>query len=299
MKPVLYALALMLPVALHAEEIEVATAKGPVSVEQSPSNIVVLDLAAIDTLSALGVAVAGAPEIAPPAYLTDIVGNATKVGTLFEPDFETLASMGPDLIIAGGRSQTQVGALSKVAPTLDMTIDAGNLIAQSKERIDSYGKLFEKEAEATELQASLDEALATAQAAVKDKGNALVVLTNGGKMSAYGAGSRFGWLHSELGLPEAHPGIEHKSQHGEAISFEFIADTNPDWLLVIDRGAAVGAEGQAAAATLDNPLVAGTNAAKNDQIVYLDAGSMYLVGGGYQSLTGLLVQITEAFEGTD
>ncbi|MBC9248457.1 siderophore ABC transporter substrate-binding protein [Paracoccus sp. 11-3] len=295
MKAALFALALALPAALHAQEIDIQTATGPVSVAQSPEKLAVYDLAAVDTLNALGVTIAAGPDIAPPDFLVPALADAQKVGTLFEPDFEALAAFAPDLIIAGGRSSAQVDALSRVAPTLDMTITGDALFEQAEARLASYGTLFDKQDQAASLKAELDAALASARAAVAGKGNAMILLTNGGKMSAYGAGSRFGWLHTALDLPEARPGLKTEASHGEAVSFEFIAETNPDWLLVLDRGAAVGQEGQAAAATLDNPLVAGTTAGQKGQIVYLNPAALYLSTGGVQSLTLLLNQITEAF----
>ena len=79
-----------------------------------------------------------------------------------------------------------------------------------------------------------------------------MVLTNGPKISAYGPGSRFGWFHSELDLPEAKEGIA-PSNHGEAISFEFINEAQPDWLLVIDRVAATGANGEDRAGHIGQP----------------------------------------------
>ncbi len=72
---------------------------------------------------------------------------------------------------------------------------------------------------------------------------------------------------------------------------------NPDWILVIDRGAAIGQDGEAAEATLDNPLVAGTTAGENGRIVYLDSAPLYLAGGGITSLRGTVNQITAAFGG--
>ncbi|MDB6183080.1 siderophore ABC transporter substrate-binding protein [Paracoccus fistulariae] len=295
MKAAIFALTLALPTALHAQDIQIDTATGPVAVAPAPENLAVFDLAAIDTLNALGVTVTAGPDITPPAFLAPALADSTKVGTLFEPDFEALAAMGPDLIIAGGRSAAQVDALSRIAPTVDMTITGDALFEEAESRLTSYGTLFGKEDQAAELKAQLDTALQDARAAVANKGNALILLTNGGKVSAYGAGSRFGWLHSALNLPEARGGLDTQGSHGEAVSFEFIADTNPDWLLVLDRGAAIGEEGEAAAATLDNPLVAGTTAGQKGQIVYLDPAALYLSSGGVQSLTLLLKQVTEAF----
>ena len=45
------------------------------------------------------------------------------------------------------------------------------------------------------------------------------------------------------------------SNHGQAISFEFIAQTDPDWLFVIDRDAAIGREGTSAQRMLDLSLI--------------------------------------------
>lgn len=299
MKAILCALACALPVAVNAAQVQVTTATGPATVATSPAHVAVFDLAAIDTLTALGVTIGGRPDIAPPAYLTGPLADVPTVGTLFEPDFEALAAAAPDLIIAGGRSANQVAALSAIAPTLDMTISGDDLVADTSARLAAYGAIFDRNDQAAALQAELDARIAAARAAVKDKGNGLILLTNGGKMAVYGHGSRFGWIHAALDLPEADPGMKVADSHGEAISFEYVAEINPDWLLVVDRGAAVGQGGQAAAATLDNPLVAGTTAATSGQIIYLDPASMYLAGGGLQSLSGTLDQLTAAFEAAD
>src|SRR5699024_4278604 len=68
---------------------------------------------------------------------------------------------------------------------------------------------------------------------------ALVVLYNRGRFSAYGRGSRFGIVHEALGVDEAKEGIE-SDIHGSRVSNEFIQQTNPDILFVVDRSAAIG-----------------------------------------------------------
>lgn len=287
-----------LPTFAMAQDTQIDTAAGPATVPLAPQSVVTLDLAALDTLTALGVPVAGVPDITPPAFLADVIDGTPTVGTLFEPDFEALAVMAPDFIVAGGRSQAQVPALSKIAPTIDMTISGENLIADAEARINAYGVMFGLEDDASALQENLDDAIDTARAAAEDQGNVLILLTNGGKVSAYGDDSRFGWLHSTLELPEAYPDLTAET-HGEAVSFEFIAEVNPDWIFVIDRGAAIGQDGEAAAVTLDNPLVAGTTAAQSGHIVYLDPARLYLVGGGYQSVMGTIDEVITAFSAQD
>ena len=76
------------------------------------------------------------------------------------------------------------------------------------------------------LTQALDGKLAAVRAAGKDKGRALVVLTNGPKMSAYGAGSRFGWIHTELGLPATVvTGLTQWLEHGDnAAVYERLRD---------------------------------------------------------------------------
>jgi len=286
--------ALGVPGLAFAADLTVSTATGDATVPSNPGTVVALDLAAIDALDALGVELAGVPDITPPAYLQGAMEGVARVGTLFEPDYEALAVMSPDLIVAGGRSQTVVTPLSAVAPTIDMTITGEALIDEARARVATYGEIFDRADAAAELTGALDDRIAEVQEAVADKGDALILLTNGGKLSAYGAESRFGWLHAALDLPEAFPELD-ADTHGEAVSFEFIAEVDPDWILVIDRGAAIGQEGEAAQATLDNPLVAGTKAAQNAQILYLDSAPLYLAGGGIRSLMGTLDQIEAGF----
>ncbi len=284
----------MPPLLAQAQSVTVETAAGPAEVPPGPRTVVALDLAAIDSLDALDVPLAGVPAFTPPAYLADAMAGVPTVGTLFEPDYEALAVMSPDLIVAGGRSQAQVEALSEVAPTIDMTIWGEDMIGQARARVEAYGTLFGAEEKADALLAAFDAALEETRQAVSGKGDALILLTNGGTISAYGDDSRFGWLHTALDLPEAFADITAET-HGESVSFEFIAEVDPDWLIVIDRAAAIGQEGEAAAATLDNPLVAGTTAGETGQIVYLDSAAIYLAGGGIQSMTLLLDQLREAF----
>ena len=289
----LAALTLTAPFAL-ADDVTIATARGDVTLPGAPTTVAVLDIAAIDTMQALGVLPAGVPDNLYVDYLADVAAQAKPVGTLFEPDLEALATMGPDLIIAGGRSSTQVDALSPIATTVDMTIWE-DVVGQGRDRIAAYGALFGKAEKAAELTAALDARIAAVQAAARDKGNALILLTNGPKISAYGKGSRFSWLHDALGIPEARENLDPET-HGDAVSFEFVAEVNPDWIIVIDRSAAIG-EPSSAVATLDNPLVQGTTAGKKGQIILLSSTPIYIAGGGYTSLTITLDELLAAFGG--
>ena len=282
----------LFPLIALAQDVTIQTSRGPVALPPAPASIAVLDIAALDSLTALGVPVAGVPDKLYQDHLTAGAKGAQVVGTLFEPDLEALALLAPDLVIAGGRSSTQVDALTPIAPTIDMTIWE-DVVGQGRDRIAAYGALFGKADKAADLIATRDSQIAQTAAAVQGKGKALILQTNGPKVSAYGKGSRFGWIHTALNLPEAHESLNPET-HGDAVSFEFIAEVNPDWIIVIDRAAAIG-EPASAATTLDNPLVAGTTAGKKGQIVVLSSTPIYIAGGGYRSLMTTLGELLNAF----
>lgn len=280
---------------VFADTLQVETADGTVAVPSNPQSVLVYDIAALDTLDALGVEVDGVVNKLFVDYVADTADTAEGaevVGTLFEPDFETVAKIGPDLIIAGGRSSKVVPDLAKLAPTVNMTMGQ-DVYGTGLARLATYGEIFGKTEEADALAAEVEAKLTAAKAAVEGAGDALIVLTNGPKVSAYGAEGRFGWLHQTLGLPLAVEDVE-KATHGEAVSFEFISEADPDILIVVDRLAAIGREGERAEATLDNPLVTETKAWKSGKVIYLDAAEIYIAGGGVQSMMTILDQITGA-----
>ncbi|RUV64464.1 MAG: siderophore ABC transporter substrate-binding protein [Mesorhizobium sp.] len=288
------ALALFL---VQAFATEIETAKGPVTVDKTPQTLAVFDIAAVDTLNSLGVKIAGLPDKLYVPELAGLKDGAEIVGTLFEPDLEALSALAPDLIIVGGRSSPQLAATSRIAQSIDMTMEGDDLFAQAKQRLMAYGALVGKPAEAAALAAELDDALSSTRAAVKGKGTALILMTSGPKVTAYGKTSRFGWLHSALQLTPTVEDVE-AATHGEAISFEFLRDANPDWLIVLDRGAAIGSGEQNARATLDNELAAETTAWKKGQVVYMPAADFYIAAGGVQSTMRVLEAIRDAFSQT-
>ncbi|MFY0617490.1 siderophore ABC transporter substrate-binding protein [Shimia sp.] len=276
---------------LQAAEID--TYVGKENVSEVPTKVAVLDIAALDTLAALGVQLAGVPENVYVDYLNDVTAGVPTIGNIFEPDFEAVNALAPDLIVVGGRSSTHMKAMSDMAQTIDMTIWE-DTVGRGLDRLEAYGAIFGKESEAEALAEAFTQKLALAKTALDGKGTALVVLTNGPKISAYGAGGRFGWLHEKLGLDEAVKDVE-QTTHGEAISFEFIKEANPDILIVVDRLAAIGRPGESAATTLDNPLVAETTAWKHGNVVYLNAADIYISGGGIQSMNRTLDVILSVF----
>lgn len=280
--------------AIQGDTVRVATARGETAVPLKPERIAVYDLGMIDTLSKLGVPIGASIDESRLDYLQDAIKDAKKAGTLFEPNYEALNEYQPQLIITGSRTAKAFDELNKLAPTIEMTADTKNMKESAKQRIDAFAKIFDKQAEADKLKAEIDAAFDAAKQAAAGKGKGLVILVNGGKMSAFGPDSRLGgWLHRDIGIPAVDENIKEGS-HGQPISFEYIKQQNPDWLFVLDRSAAIGEEGQAAKDVLNNPLVAETTAWKKGQVVYL-VPETYLAAGGAQELLNSANQVKEAF----
>ena len=288
------AAALLAASAGAAGAVEIEPARGPVDIASPPKRIAVYDIPAIDTLNRLGVEIAGAPDNLFIPELKGIADRAETVGTLFEPDLEALSALGPDLIILGARTSAQFDSVARIAPTVDMTLSGADMIGEARAYTSAYGKLFGREQAAAQLVAELDRAVEQARTAMAGKGNALIVMTSGPKISVYGPKSRFGWLHRELGLPAAAETAV-AAQHGEAVSFEFVRETNPDWLIVLDRAAAIGSGEENARATLDNELVGATTAWRKQQVVYLPAADFYIGAGGVDATIRVLDALAQAF----
>ena len=279
-----------------AGSVKVQTAHGEAVVPQNPERVAVYDLGAVDTLSKLGVKIGASVDSQNLAYLEAPLKDAVKAGTLFEPNYEALNAYNPQLIVIGSRmAKDKVSdELAKLAPTIDMTAQTDNMKESAKARIDAYGRIFGKQAEADALKAEIDKTFADAKAAAQGKGKGLVILVNAGKLSAFGPDSRLGgWIHRDIGVPAADEAIKEGS-HGQPVSFEYIKEKNPDWLFVLDRSAAIGEEGQAAREVLNNPLVAQSTAWKKGQVVYLPPET-YLAAGGAQELLNAGNLLKDAF----
>lgn len=280
----------------EGEEIVVKHQLGETKVKKNPKNVVVFDFGVLDSLDKLGVEVAGVPQANVPPYLKKYgAGDYANVGSLKEPDFEKISSLGPDLIIISARQSDQYEEFSKIAPTIFMGVDTSRYMESFTENMETLGKIFGKEAEVEKELKAINETIEKVKekASASDK-KALIILTTGGKTSAYGPGSRFGLIHDVLGVKPVDKNIK-AATHGMSVSFEYIAEKNPDYLFVIDRDQVVSGEGgQPAEQVLNNDLVKGTKAYKDKNIVYLDPNYWYLSGGGLVSLSEMVKEVEAA-----
>ncbi|AHM67977.1 ceuA [Paenibacillus polymyxa SQR-21] len=272
--------------------------ENPVQVKVNPKNVVVFDFGSLDTLDKLGVDVAAVAQQDLPTYLSKYKDSKyASVGTLFEPDYEKISDLSPELIIIGGRQADAYKELSKIAPTISMAVDTKDYINSFKKNVETLGQIFDKEDAAKQELAAIDSSIkAVHDKAVASKAKGLIVLTNEGSLSAYGSQSRFGIIHDAFGVTPVDPDIK-VSTHGQKVSFEYVQQKNPDYIFVVDRGAVVVEEGKEQVTgkqTIENELVKKTNAYKNGHIVYLDPNYWYLSGNGLESVSEMIKEIDAA-----
>lgn len=282
------------PAPAQPTELTIKHKLGETKVKKNPQKVVVFDYGVLDSLEKLGVEVTGVPQANLPPYLAKYKDAKYKnVGSLVEADFEKVNAIKPDLIIISGRLQTAYAELSKIGPTIFLGVDNAKYMDTYTENAKTLGQLFGKESQVDTELAKVNDTIKSVGQKVKASGkNALIILANDGAISAYGAGSRFGIIHDVIGFTPVDPNIKVET-HGQSVTFEYIAEKNPDYLFVIDRGAAVGGE-PAAKKTIENELVKKTKAFKEGHIVYLDQNYWYLSGGGLISVSEMVKEIEKS-----
>ncbi|MEG9884320.1 MAG: siderophore ABC transporter substrate-binding protein [Hyphomicrobiales bacterium] len=298
----LAASALALAPEANAASVTIKHAQGETAVPINPQKIAVFDLSTLDNLDHLGIKVTGVPHesVNLPRNLKKYEGDDfIKIGSLHEPDYEVINAVAPDLIIVGALTASKYDALAKIAPTIDLTAWGHNLIAQVEANVKTLGRIFSRQAQARAEIERLDAAIAALKAKTRGKGKGLVIMTSGAKISGYGPGSVFGFVHEDFGVTPASLDIN-PAAHGQPIGSEFILETNPDWLFVIDRDTAIGPsidrEGDSARQVLDNDLIRLTTAWKEGQVIYLNSTDWCLAWAGLTSLHRAINQISQAFD---
>lgn len=309
MKWSVLALALVLaPLACaHAETVQVQHAQGEVTFDAPPQRVAVFDLAILDDLAALEVPVTGVPTGKLPDTTTAVVaGDAPRIGTLFEPDLDAVKALQPDVIYIGGRSARAHDALEAIAPTLDLGTRSSGFFDSVTASIERLGRIHHKQDLAAQRIAELTERREALAARTRGK-TALVLFTINGRVMPHAPGARFGIFHDLFGfgavLPvdtgTSGPRPEAGSPEAKALAAQqarTLADAlaaEPDWLIVLDRGIALG-NGEPTDLSTHADITA-TRAWKAGHVFELDAPSWYRVGGGWHVIRDTLDEFNARF----
>ena len=280
------------------EQIKLTSKAGEISIPANVSKIAVMDYTSLDTFVALGASdkVIGLPlSSAVPTSLASFKdGKYADFGAVNNVNLEKLAAAQPQLVISADRLQKQTDALKQIAPTYHYSIDTNNYWQSFHEQTLNLAKIVGKTTEAEQKLQALDAEAAKLSEKTKGK-TALIVLVNNDKLMAFGQRSRFGWIHDKLGFTPADASIK-VGTHGQSISYEYIAEKNPDYLFVIDRASAVTGKSGGAQAALNNDIIKQSKAAKENHIVYLDANNWYLMNGGLNAMHEMVAEVGNAIK---
>ena len=276
--------------------------KDTVEVPVNPKNAIVLDYGALDTLKALGVAdkVKGMPKGENNSSLPDFLkefkdDKYINTGSLKEVNFDKVAQAKPEVIFISGRTANQknIDEFKKAAPKAKVVYvgaDDKDYVKSMKQNTENLGKIYDKEDKAKDLNKDLDDKIADMKDKTKkfDK-KVMYLLVNEGELSTYGPKERFGSLvYNTLGFKPADNDIKAGS-HGQNVTNEYINEKNPDVILAMDRGQAIG-EKSTAKQTLGNAVIKNVKAIKDDKVYELDPKLWYFASG---STTTTMKQIDE------
>ena len=284
--------------------INVQHAKGTATVPLKPQRVVVYDLAALDVMQALQLPVAGVAKAQYPDYLAAYAeAKYQDAGTLFIPDYESLSRIQPDLIVVAGRSAAKYDVLAKIAPTLDLSVDGKQLLADMERNVTTLSSLWGQQAQGQQLMARVRAEVDGLQAVAAQAEPGLLVLAVNQNLSAQPPGARFGLLHDVLGIKPLLAADASKPR-GVPLKMDDIARLDPAWIYVIDRNAATGTQtdkdGKPVTPSkqlFDNAQIRGTRAGQKGRVVFLDPKGWYLLGNaGPTAMLRNVAQIKAALQ---
>ena len=294
--------------ASDGDTISIEDNHGTQEVPKDAKAIAATDNRSFEILEKWGVDLVAAPKALVPftvdAYRED--DSVADMGMHREPDLEALVAAQPDLIINGQRFQQHYDDIKSLNP--DSAIlefeprDDEDFAEELRRHALGLGEALGHEDEAQELVDDFDAAIERAKEAYDGESTVMAVNVSGGEIGyvAPSVGRTYGPIFDLLDLKPALEVDDASSNHkGDDISVEAIAESNPDWMFVLDREAALSARLEAdyqaaqdvieGAAALQNVV-----AVKDGQVVYAPADTY--TNESIITYTEILNDIADAFE---
>lgn len=279
--------------------------EGKLHLDNTPKTIASYDLSVLDSLEALSVEVQGVPQSLYVGQLAKFA-DLPKIGTLFEPDYDALAQLKPELIFAGGRSARAIPELEKLAAVAVFNGDTDNFMGSFNDNNLALAQAFGKEKTAEALLVEINANVQKIQQINKGKTGAFLFVINDNVMT-HAPGDRFGYAYEITGLTSVLPAADKSkapaarpapnSPEAKAAALERakiitnLAKAQPDWLIVLDRGAINGAEKTAAKTLANHPELSQTTAFKTGKVFYVDPNPWYVIGGGLHNFKTITEEI--------
>lgn len=271
----------------------------------SLDSVVVTDNRAFGILNSWGVT----PKAAPRAIMSKNNPwhddeNILDLGSHAEPDLDVLVEADPTIVLNGYRYAEQEEAVKKAAPDaafVNLQSDLGPA-EYSVQQVELLGEIFCKQNEAQELLEEFDQKVTETKQAYNPEMTVMGVVTSANEIryanpvDGRGASIFFSLLDLTPALEE-----QGSTNHqGDDISIEAIAQSDPDFFLVMDRDAATG-EGEDTTPALEliegSASLADVTAVKKNAI-YVMPADYYLTEDIYAYMD-VLDGLKKAFEAQD
>lgn len=272
----------------------------------NPDRVAILDYAALDIMDALGVgdAVVSTAE-GTIAYLQSYwdkvdSGAITNLGNLQSYAMELLQQSEPQLIFIGGRQSKNYAEFEKIAPVVYLSVTAGDIVSGTQKMVETIGAIFGKsktETDAVLAEYDISNRVAALAALSKNEDGTAktclnIMYNNEQNFSALASNGRLSLIVSELGFANSNESYA-DSQHGSTTSWEAIAETNPDYLFVMNRAYITANDGSTPAQAAES--VRSAMKSELDKVYYegkivvlLNPDVWYTAEGGLQALDTML-----------
>lgn len=266
--------------------VEITDIHGTVTVPVNPQKVIALDNRTFETLSDWEIKLVAVPKDVMPSDSPYVLDESLEnIGDHREPNLEIIAAADPELVIIGQRFASYYEEIKTLVPNaavIDLSFDVSeeaatpgeNLVNGLKDSTLALGQIFDKNEEAKKLTDEFDKAIENVKSAYNGTDSVMSVVVSGGEIgfSAPGSGRVWGPMYEIFEWKPALDIDDASSDHkGDDVSVEAIAQSNPDWLFVLDRDAATPSAGESVPAqdVIDNsPALQNITAVTSGNILY-------------------------------
>lgn len=279
-----------------------ATETKEITVPYKPTRVAILDFAAGDIIDSIGYgsSIVGIADASNVPYLSKYTATEGiyNLGNVKTADMEKVNECDPEIIFIGGRLSASYADFEAIAPTVYLPSTNPGLVESSKANAKIIASIFGMEDEVDSKFSAFDSRISALKTKATGK-TALVGMFVGGKYNLLGDTGRCSIISSEIGFTNPYiTAASDSGSHGDTTNFEYIKETNPDYIFVMNRDAVTGGSSDTTPEQLfQNELIAEVTAVKDDHVVVLEHSPVWYTGeGGINSLDIMLSDLESTID---
>ncbi|MFJ8527990.1 helical backbone metal receptor [Bacillus sp. NPDC094106] len=236
-----------------------------ITFDKAPKSFATLSVGDMDIIHELGGKVIGRPDTK--LTLSEDLKKAQVIGNAHQPNFEQIASLKPDLLVANNGFQKNI-------PTVEgqgtkVMISSANSVKDIEKSIEIYGTLMQKEEKAKELNQKINDQMKKYEK--KSDVKSLLVYGAPGTYLAALPNSLSGDILEKTGgknIAADFPKMKEYPQYAQ-LSVERIIEANPDVIFLITHGDPVGVKKAFEGEMMKNEAWRNLEAVKQNRVVIL------------------------------